>query len=77
MELLLLWGSGEGGSHPPWGNPGSLDEGEDPWAVLLVLATWRRLVGTPRQKGQLLKRHRSMEGCCDARLWHPVAAAAI
>ena len=76
MEPLLLWGSGNGGS-PPWGNRGSLDKGEDTWAVLLILAMWRRLVGTPRQTGQLLKRHGSMEVCCDAGLWYPVAAAAI
>ena len=76
MEPLLLWGSGNGGS-PPWGNLGSLDKGEDTWAVLLILAMWRRLVGTPRQTGQLLKRHGSMEVCCDAGLWYPVAAAAI
>lgn len=66
-----------GGPHSPWGNLGRLDKGEDTWAVLLILATWRRLVGTPRQTGQLLKRHGSMEGCCDARLRYPVAAAAV
>ena len=45
--------------------------------MLLILATWRRLVGTAGQTGQLLKRHGSMEGCCEARLWYPVAAAAV